>query len=848
MVGPVNFLIPVRAVSHSDTSRYPAFRLPAPKFRMHEFAPIQSISGDVGRFGDPSQPSGTLDAQCVPSGDGVAGNFVHSRGTRYRIRSVDQHSDCRSFSLVGVGRSTEAIVLLTPFDRIVPARTVPAWKRVAPLTVATTVAHAALEALGYPGLARIAARTPHLEVLAWQLEAARLLREGHATRLLIADDVGLGKTIQAALVHVALSDDRARDRTLILVPSGLRDQWCAELERLFAVRATAVDSAYLKRTRRWMPPSVNPWGIPGVFIAAIDFVKQPEVLAGLLDVRWSLVVLDEAHGLVGHTDRHRAAQLIARTSRFVVMLSATPHPGNAVAFEQLQRIGGAADDRLVVVRRTRADVGLFAHRRSVMLKVRPTPAERRLQSSLRAYLKRLFRERVMAAEGAQLMAWVLMKRAASSCHALRLTLRRRRDALVGETPACRQGALPFGIDSGDMQIEDSWLPAAVDAPGLRDRESEVALLDALIAEASDATVDERKLAAVTRLIARANQPAIVFTEFRDTLERVVQQLSTMGTVALHGGMDRSERRSSEHAFATGAANVLVATDAASEGLNLQARCRLVISLDVPWNPTRLEQRVGRVDRIGQMRTVHAVTVTSGAGDPLLIQRLERKLERIRHDLARAASDVSGFQHLPTETAPPSSSCASSAVRLLRTLAARRSARTATDGVRLPWAELSPAMRLRVGLPAGVLIFFGVEAWTMGGMQAAASCIPVLIELTPGTAVRFSGKRLIESCVAIAAPFAAASAEAALATGVAAHVRRTSALIRRVAAALPREAPTTAPYQPGLFDRRAITYALDLRSRDERRRADIRDTLARLDCDRAIESIDRVRPVAAFVLR
>lgn len=134
--------------------------------------------------------------------------------------------------------------------------------------------------------------------------------------------------------------------------------------------------------------------------------------------------------------------------------------------------------------------------------------------------------------------------------------------------------------------------------------------------------------ALARLLRRASEPAIVFTEYRDTLERVATVLDSLRPVLLHGGLTPSERRESLRQFTSGAAQVLLATDAASEGLNLHERCRLVINLELPWTPLRLEQRVGRVERIGQTRRVHALhLLAAGTAEESNVARLLRRTDR-----------------------------------------------------------------------------------------------------------------------------------------------------------------------------------------------------------------------------
>jgi hypothetical protein len=141
---------------------------------------------------------------------------------------------------------------------------------------------------------------------------------------------------------------------------------------------------------------------------------------------------------------------------------------------------------------------------------------------------------------------------------------------------------------------------------------------------------------------RAGEPAIVFTEYRDTLENLAGILGRLARVAVvHGGMDFAARSHSIDAFTSGGVDVLLATDAAAYGLNLQARCRLVVDLELPWNPVRLEQRVGRVDRIGQRRVVHAVRlVARDTGEEQVLARLALRVRRAREALGDAETSSS----------------------------------------------------------------------------------------------------------------------------------------------------------------------------------------------------------------
>ena len=153
------------------------------------------------------------------------------------------------------------------------------------------------------------------------------------------------------------------------------------------------------------------------------------------------------------------------------------------------------------------------------------------------------------------------------------------------------------------------------------------LLDA----ARKAQSGERKMHALRRIVRRVGEPVIIFTEYRDTLDAIRDAIGGLRRITtLHGGQTAHERRHSLRAFTNGAADVMIATDAGSEGLNLQGACRLVVNLELPWNPIRLEQRIGRVDRIGQARTVHAINLLAeGTAERTVLASLLRRIDRIR---------------------------------------------------------------------------------------------------------------------------------------------------------------------------------------------------------------------------
>ncbi len=468
-----------------------------------------------------------------------------------------------------------------------------------------------------------------IDLLPHQLEPAMAVVHRGATRLLLADEVGLGKTIEAGLVLAELHARGDLVRGLVLAPPGLRDQWVAELGGRFALEATVADAAWLRTCRATLPARINPWSVPGIFVASFDFVKRPEVFRSLEHVRWDAVVEDEAHLAAGDSERRAAADAIASRARVVLLLTATPHSGDPRSFDALCRIGSLEpDDRIVIFRRNRAQAGLERKRRVSLLRVQGAPAELLARRRLDDYVRRVWTGKAgPGRRDARLAMTVLLKRSFSGMAPLRRSLEARLARLDGaEPPAAAQ--LPLAWDD-DLETADEAPADVLGAPGLTDQTEERAVVAALAELAGAAEARDSKLQALLRLLRRIREPAIVFTEYRDTLSALQQALGDEAGV-LHGGLDRTERAAVLCRFTSGAHRVLLATDAAGEGLNLQHPCRLVVNLELPWNPMRLEQRIGRVDRIGQTREVHAINLVAAAtAESDVLARLVQRLDRAR---------------------------------------------------------------------------------------------------------------------------------------------------------------------------------------------------------------------------
>jgi superfamily II DNA or RNA helicase len=460
-------------------------------------------------------------------------------------------------------------------------------------------------------------------VLPYQLEPTLALLHGLGSRLLIADDVGLGKTMEAVLAVAELRQRGVVRRALVVCPAGLREQWAEECVRRFGMQPAIFDQQGIRRRRSETSALVNPWTTEPFGIVSVDFIKRPEVLPAALSARWDMVIVDEAHGVCGDSDRHQAVAELCARAAYVILLTATPHNGDEKTFASLCALGEADGDRPVIFRRSRSDVGRDVQRRIRVLRVRSTAAERHMHDVLSRLTALVMRERDERQRDAWLLLSLLHKRALSSPFALAVSAARRLDALADIQPLEKQLSLPLDDERGELDGGDA--PPMWNTPMLDDRRQERQLFEQLRDAACAAQDHDSKLTRVCRLVASVREPLIIFTEYRDTLLHVQQHLVRVAAI-LHGGMSREQRREALRQFDE--CGVLLATDAAGEGLNLHHRCRVIVSLELPWNPMRLEQRIGRVDRIGQQRRVHAIhMIGADTGELRLLERLNLRVAR-----------------------------------------------------------------------------------------------------------------------------------------------------------------------------------------------------------------------------
>lgn len=540
------------------------------------------------------------------------------------------------------------------------------------LVAAAKVAHALNEDILLAPMEASVIPLPH------QIQALTRAISGDRVRYLLADEVGLGKTIEAGLILRELKLRGLVKRILIVAPKGLVSQWVSEMKTHFNEDFHLV----LNPSAIAVPPSedenntINPWTIHAQVICPMDSVKPVESRKGrslkqqaaynqerfgdLVAAGWDLVIFDEAHRLGGSSDRVARFRLglgLAEAAPYLLLLSATPHQGKTEAFYRLMSLldikafptaNSVTRDRVqpYVIRtpkRRAIDAQgkpLFQPRHTQLVAIAWQPEHRdqkRLYDAVTDYAREGYNQAIKQKQSYVGFLMILMQRlVTSSTRAIRVTLEKRLEAL--REPQEQLSFLPkfaadefFDLD-GQEQVE-ALLGTKIKA--LRNERTEVELLLELArnieANGNDAKA-EALLSAIYRLQqeeADPNLKVLIFTEFVSTQEMLAEFLGDRGisVVCLNGSMNLTKRKLAQQQFSEDV-RVLISTDAGGEGLNLQF-CHVIINYDIPWNPMRLEQRIGRVDRIGQKHIVQALNfVFEDTVEYRVREVLEEKLEII----------------------------------------------------------------------------------------------------------------------------------------------------------------------------------------------------------------------------
>ncbi len=512
-------------------------------------------------------------------------------------------------------------------------------------------------------------------------------------RFLLADDAGAGKTIMAGLLIRELELRGLAERILIVGPANLAFQWQRELKEKFEAKFEVMRGVDIREQFGF-----NQWQERRRVITSLDLAKRQDVLPGLRQVHWDLVIVDEAHRMswsppAAKTARYALGELLRDTSDHLLLLTATPHKGDpenfslflqlldADAYADVKSIRQAMDRRRApfYLRRTKEAMVHFPQcqpdgtwtSRKIFTKRIPTTvdfqidgAEFDLYKQVTSFVKS--HSAKAAAPGgdprARAVGFLMslyQRRLASSTYALRRSLenraRRLEDGLKEAQDLARESPpdLPTADEAEEMEdTEREQLEKALEAITLGDNawqvREEIKELrqHAAAALAVEQSGSEEKLSRLKGLLQKEgffSQPGkrlLIFTEFKDTLDYLAGRLREWGfqVGCIHGSMkpgsrdEPGSRLFAEQQFREGAIQVLVATEAAGEGINLQV-CNILFNYDIPWNPNRLEQRMGRIHRYGQLEACLIFNfVATNTIEGHVLQRLLAKLQEIRDAL------------------------------------------------------------------------------------------------------------------------------------------------------------------------------------------------------------------------
>lgn len=541
-----------------------------------------------------------------------------------------------------------------------------------------------------------------IKVHEYQLEPVARALTIPRVNLLIADDVGLGKTIEAGLVVQELLARRRIRRILIVCPASLQQQWREEMQEKFQLEFHVIDRDRIQTLRREYGMHINPWNSYPRLITSMDFLKREQPLrlfreglqrqdSPLRD--WDLLIVDEAHNAAPSgrkeyaidSDRTRMLRAIADHFENRLFLTATPHNGFTESFTALLELldplrfsrGPEVNQeqiQRVMIRRLKSDITEslgdreFAKREIDSLDITLTDAEDRMFSLLDNYTKsRLSNLSWNESLPVRFALTMLKKRLLSSPLAFQKSISTHLETLGAPEEMQPNEVL---LERMQQRVNEDWS---------NDDEKALAEEDAIVESSRffhDLTTEEQAtLRGMANLVGKMTdskfgyirnwieqhlmidsewnlERLVLFTEYKDTLTYLTERLAEIygedKILSLYGGMNMSDREHIKKTFQSDpeetSVRILVATDAASEGLNLQAYCRYLIHYEIPWNPNRMEQRNGRIDRHGQKaETVNIYHfMYKNREDSRFLQTIIDKVKTMANDLG-SVGDVIATQ-------------------------------------------------------------------------------------------------------------------------------------------------------------------------------------------------------------
>lgn len=521
-------------------------------------------------------------------------------------------------------------------------------------------------------------------------------------RFLLADDPGAGKTVMAGLLIRELLMRGDLQRCLIVCPGSLAEQWQDELLQKFSMRFDILTNDKLEASAigNWFLDT------PLAICRLDKLSRDENIRAKLAVTEWDLIICDEAHkmsasffnGEINYTKRYKLGQELSKITRHFLLMTATPHNGKETDFQLFMalldqdrfegrfRDGVHKQDISDLMRRLTKEsllkfdaTPLFPERRAYTVAYKLSELEDRLYKQVTGYVREEFNraENLKSDDKRKgTVGWALItlqRRLASSPEAIYQSLKRRRERLEqhlreeklsSRTPLQNIYTLddPDDLDdytgSEQEETEERIVDQATAATTIAELEAEISTLKMLedLAHRVRLSGRDKKWEQLSSLLQNSpemlnseghRRKLVIFTEHRDTLNYLVEKISSLlgkpeAIVIIHGGIGRDERRKAQNAFTQDKdVQILIATDAAGEGINLQ-RAHLMVNYDLPWNPNRLEQRFGRIHRIGQTEVCHLWNlIASETRESLVFDLLCKKLEEESKALNGQIFDILG---------------------------------------------------------------------------------------------------------------------------------------------------------------------------------------------------------------
>ncbi|MHC1573912.1 MAG: helicase-related protein [Candidatus Syntropharchaeales archaeon] len=482
----------------------------------------------------------------------------------------------------------------------------------------------------------------------------------------------------AGLLIKELQYRRMAERILIIAPGHLKYQWQREMKERFNTRFTIINRGLMSESF-W---GENIWDELDLCIAPIDFLKQDDVIQTLKSARWDLVIVDEAHKMsaygrrtrrgvkIDRTKRYRVGEIISKNATHLLFLTATPHRGDEENFRlfldllrpqffsktELLKESVENKDNPLFVRRLKEDMKdfsgkkLFTPRNVITVTFPLTNDENDLYIAVTNYVRNYF-DRAKENRSITFAMMILQRRLTSSVFAVHRSLERRKKRLeeLLRLPEKIKQDDEYDIlnritdeDLEEMEEEERWriekkledLTIAKNIDEVRMEIDELERLIELAKRVMEAEIESKLVKLRDEILKNLEgRKLLIFTEFKDTLTYLEERLTSWGyrVNTIHGGLNMDSRIDAENRFRN-ETQIMIATEAAGEGINLQF-CSLMVNYDIPWNPNRLEQRMGRIHRYGQDKEVFIYNmVSSDTREGQILERLFEKLNLMREAL------------------------------------------------------------------------------------------------------------------------------------------------------------------------------------------------------------------------